>query len=203
MFKRRIPSTLAVVGTLLMTIVLFGCQETEETTTVPSGTTVVVALQSPLSTESVSDGQGFMAETTEPIVVDGNTVAPTGTVVRGTVTSVTKPGNVGGGAKMTLDFNEVVMSDGSNYEFDAAPITLAAQSDADADVERVAAGTVAGAIIGGIAEGGKGAAIGALIGAGAGGTWAVATKGDHIVLEPGQRFRIETTESTELPDAVN
>ncbi len=184
----------------LMTIALLsGCQGGMRNITVPSGTSVVVALQSSLSTENASEGQAILAETTEPIIVEGTTVAPSGTVVRGFVTSLTKPGNVKDGAELTLDFKEILMEGNETYEFDAAPITLKAKSDADSDIERLAAGTVAGAIIGGIAEGGEGAAVGALIGAGAGGTWAVVTKGDHIVLDPGQKFRIETTESTDLP----
>ncbi len=176
-----------------------GCQSELQTISVPAGTSVVVALQTSLSTENASEGQTFTAETTEPTVIEGKTVAPAGTIVRGKVSSVAKPGAIKGAAKMTLDFEQLSFADGATYEFDAAPITLAGQSDTEADVERLAAGTVAGAIIGGIAKGGKGAAVGALIGAGAGGTWAVATKGDHIVLEPGQRFRIETTDATEMP----
>lgn len=197
--KRIFSQYLAIVlGSFILFGLIAGCNDTAETISVPSETAVVVALQTPLNTESATEGQSFEAITTQPIEIDGKTVAPMGTTVRGYISNLQKPGG-NDGARITLDFDEIVTNEGEAHSFNAAPITLVGKSDSDSDVERVAAGTVAGAIIGGIAEGGKGAVVGGLIGAGAGGTWAVVTKGDHIVLNSGQKFRIETTESTELP----
>jgi len=197
---KSISSTFAV---FLSIVALVGCLGEQQMKTVPEGTSLVVMLESPLSTESNYEGDVFETQSKEPVIVDGQIVLPIATTIRGTLTNVKKPGNVDEAAVMTLKFEEVVSTDGETYDFNAAPITLVGQSDKDSDVERLAAGTVAGAIIGGIAEGGKGAVIGALIGAGAGGTWAVVTKGDHIVLDPGQQFRIQTTVSSELPVLKN
>ncbi len=198
---RDVSKDLLMIAGIVSLVSLAGCMAGEEvqTVAVPSGTSVEVSLQSSLSTETASTGQSFTAQTTEPIVIAGTTVAPSGTTVQGEVTKVTKPGNVDQGAEMALDFQHIVTKNGDTHQFIAAPITLKAASDTESDIERLAAGTVAGGIIGGIAKGGEGAAIGALVGAGAGGTWAVMTKGDHIVLEPGQKFLLETTEPTELP----
>jgi hypothetical protein len=197
--KKNFEQIKALGTVLLLFAVIAGCRDNGKTVTIPENTSVVVALNNRLSTQTATEGQSFRAETTEPIVINGNTVVPSGTAVRGYVNEVKKPGKVNGGAELTLEFRDIVTNSGETYGFDTAPITLTAKSDADADVERIAGSTIAGAIIGGIVKGGKGAAVGAVVGAGAGGTWAIATRGDQIVLEPGQKFRIQTTETTELP----
>jgi len=192
---KTIRNTFLVLSLL---VALMGCQS-QHVKTVPDGTSLVVSLEYPLSTEINQTGDVFESQSTEPVMVDGEVVIPAATTFRGTLLNVKKPGSVDDSAEMTLKFEEIVSPDGETYEFSAAPITLVGNSDKDADIERLAGTTVAGAVIGGIAEGGKGAVIGAIVGAGAGGTWAVATKGEHIVLKPGQQFRIETISSTEIP----
>ena len=199
MSHHTMRSRLLFLGATLLPVLAAGCRTEEKTVAVPAGTSVVVALETPLSTETASEGQAFTAVTTEPIMVDGKTVAISGTAVRGYVTDIAEPGQIKGSAQMTLNFEELVTVEGEAYPFVAEPITLTAKSDTQSDVERVAGTTAAGAIIGGIAEGGKGAIIGGLIGAGAGGAWAVVTKGDQIVLGEGQQFRIEIAEPAELP----
>jgi hypothetical protein len=186
---------------LLVPLLVAACGMGQSTVSIPAGTEMVVTLQTPLSTATSTEGQHFAAEVAKPIVVDGKTVVESGATVHGLVSDMKKPGNIGGGAEMTLVFEDIKTTDGENHRLSAEPITLTAKSDAHADVERVAAGTVAGAIVGGIAGGGKGAVVGGLIGAGAGGTWAVATKGDQIVLDVGQQFLVQLTEPTELPAA--
>jgi hypothetical protein len=160
---------------------------------------MLVELQTPLSTATTESGTEFSATMVDPIMVEGKTIAATGTVVHGTISDVVKPGRVDGQASMTLEFKEIVASDGDTYRFDSEPIKLVAKSDAESDAQRVAGTTVAGAIIGGIANGGKGAVVGGLIGVGAGATWAVVTKGDQIELGPGQQFRVAFSDATELP----
>ena len=70
------------------------------------------------------------------------------------------------------------------------PLILEADSGTGTDVERIAAGTVIGGLVGGIAGGGKGAAIGAGAGAGAGVVVMLATQGDELVLEAGQKLHL-------------
>jgi len=188
---------------LALALIGFKSEKEEQQTVIPDGTSVMVALNTPLSTASNYEGDTFEAQTMEPIMVDDEVIVPAGTIVQGTLTTVKRPGSIGGEAALTLKFDRVVDTDGDIHPFNTAAITLSGKSDSDADIERVAGTTVAGAIIGGIAKGGKGAAIGALIGAGAGGTWAVATKGGNIVVEPGQRFRIETITPVEMPLLAN
>lgn len=186
---------------LLLLSLIASCQGSNgrKMTNIPEGTTVKVFLEQPVSTESNTSGDTFMAKTLEPIQVDGETVIPAGTPVKGELQDVQKPGHVKGRAQMTLDFNAIQTPEGKDYSISTQPITLKAASGTEGDIEKITAGALAGAIIGGLTKGSKGAAIGAIVGAGAGGVIVVATTGDNIELDKGQKFMIELTQSAELP----
>jgi hypothetical protein len=190
-----------ILGAFLL-IGVASCQGSggPEMVNVPEGTTVKVVLEQPLSTGSSNSGDSFTAKALEPIQVDGNTIIPAGTIVNGTLQDVEQPGRVKGRAQMTLNFDAIQILDGNDYPITTQPITLKAESGTEGDIEKIAAGALAGAIIGGLAKGGKGAAVGAIVGAGAGGVIVVATKGDNIQLEKGQKFLIQLTQSAELPN---
>lgn len=54
-------------------------------TSIPAGTTIVIRLQSPLSSVKAQLGDQFQAVLEEPIVVQGQTLAPSGTGITGRV----------------------------------------------------------------------------------------------------------------------
>jgi hypothetical protein len=170
-----------------------------ETLTIPAGTSLVVTLDTGLSSDTNHTGDSFVATTTEPLVVNGKTLAPTGTKIRGRVTDVQASGRVKGRARMTLAYAEIIDSAGQSHAFTAQPLTVQAASETHSDVEKIAAGTVLGAVIGGVTGGGKGAAIGAGAGAGAGTVLMLATKGDDVELPPGQRLAVHMTSATSIP----
>lgn len=170
-----------------------------ETIVIPDGTNVVASLDSRLSTETNHTGDPFRLTTTEPILVGGKTAVPTGTTIHGVLRDVQASGRTSGRARMTLAYETIVDSEGKTHTLSAAPLTLQAASATQGDVEKIAAGGVLGAIIGGIAGGGKGAAIGAGAGAGAGTILMLATKGDEVELEAGQKVNVQMTSSTSIP----
>jgi hypothetical protein len=160
---------------------------------------LTVSLDNTLNTQSNETGDEFQAELVDPIVIGGDTAVPAGATVHGQLTEVQQPGNVEGRARMTLDFISVEGPGGQTYPVQAAPVTVEADAGTREDLEKIAAGAVLGGIIGGLTEGGKGAAIGAAIGAGAGGVVVVATKGDQLTLEPGQKIVMRITENSQVP----
>jgi hypothetical protein len=166
-----------------------------ETFTIPDGTNVVASLNSRLSTETNHAGDSFGATTTEPVVIGGRTVVPAGALIHGVLRDVQASGRIKGRARMTLAYESLVDSQGKTHPITAQPLTLQAASATHGDVEKIAAGGILGAIIGGIAKGGKGAAIGAGAGAGAGTILMLATKGDEVELEAGQRLNVQMTSS--------
>jgi len=165
---------------------------------IPDGTSVVASLDTRLSTETNHTGDPFGATTTESVIVGGKTVLPAGTRIHGVLRDVQASGRIKGRARMTLAYLGVVDPEGKTHAISATPLTLQAASDTHGDVEKIAAGGVLGAIIGGIAGGGKGAAIGAGAGAGAGTVLMLATKGDEVELEAGQRLIVQMTSSTSI-----
>ena len=166
-----------------------------ETLVIPDGTSIVASLDTQLSTETNHTGDAFRATTTEPVIVGGRTVVPTGAQINGVLRDVEASGRIEGRARMTLAYETIVDSQGKTQTISALPLTLQAASATRGDVEKIAAGGVLGGIIGGIAGGGKGAAIGAGAGAGAGAIIMLATKGDDLELNPGQKLAVHMTGS--------
>ena len=218
MLKRtdRGGAALAITAIVLITVVIAaGCKDSaneagstqtreaskprSETLVIPAGTHIVASLETRLSTETNHTGDPFVATTTEPVVINEKTVAPSGTKIRGSLRDVQASGRVKGRARMTLAYDEIVDSAGTAHTISAQPLTLQAASDTHGDVEKIAAGGILGAVIGGIAGGGKGAAIGAGAGAGAGTVLMLVTEGDEVELNPGQKLAVHMTAATSIP----
>ena len=168
------------------------------TMVIPDGTSVVASLETRLTTDTNRTGDQFVATTTEPILAGGKTVFPAGTQIQGVLRDVQASGRTSGRARMTLAYERIVDSAGKNHPISAVPLTLQAASATRGDVEKIAAGGILGGIIGAVAGGTKGAAIGAGAGAGAGTIIMLATKGDEVELEPGQRLNVTMTSATSI-----
>jgi len=205
---RRLPVIISII-LLIAAALAAGCKTENgtsasaarvrhETLVIPAGTSVVTSLETRLTTDTNHTGDVFLATTIDPIVVDGKTVVPAGARVHGVLRNVQASGRVKGRAQMTLAFEQIEDSAGKAYDISAQPLTLQAASETSNDVGKIAAGGVLGAIIGGIAGGGKGAVIGAGAGATAGTVLVLATKGDEVELEQGQKLNVHMTSSTSI-----
>jgi hypothetical protein len=178
-------------------------KQDRETLVIPTGTTVVASLDTSLSTDLNHSGDAFTATVNQPVVVDGRTLMPSGSQIHGVLQDVEDSGRIKGRARMTLLYQSIVDPDGQQYGISAVPLTLQAASETNSDIEKIAAGAVLGAIVGGIADGSKGAAIGAGAGAGAGTIYMLATKGDDLELNPGQRLAMHMTKSMSVQVPVS
>jgi hypothetical protein len=123
------------------------------------------------------------AELAEPVVIEGDTVLPAGSAIKGVVTSAVPTGKVKGRASLELHFRSI-SADGVTYPIDARFARLAPSEKSD-DVKKIAIPAVGGAIIGAIIGGKKGAAIGATAGGGAGTAAVLMDAGDPVVLGDG------------------
>ena len=168
------------------------------TVVVPEGTSVVATLDERITTETARTGSAFSATTIEPIVVNDRTVFPSSSRVNGVLRDVEASGRASGRARMTLAYQEIVDATGKAHAISTQPLMLEADSGTGTDVERIAAGTVLGALVGGIAGGGKGAVIGAEAGAGAGVIVMLATQGDDLVLDTGQKLYVNMISPTSV-----
>jgi hypothetical protein len=164
---------------------------------------MLVELQSRLSTDVSQKGDRFEARVLEPQEFAGATVA-------GRLRDVQRAGKGKGRALLQLDFDQIRMPNGDWQDFSAQVTEVIAtggdtvgevdpeggvrgKSTTKDDVAKVGAAAGVGAIIGAIAGGGKGAAIGAVIGGSAGGAGVMTQRGKDIRLEPGQQLRIRAT----------
>ena len=81
-----------------------------EEVTVPAGTAVSIRLQNAISSASNRPGDEFAAVLDEPIVVDGNTVAPRGAAVRGRVLAARSSGRLHNSGYLRLALVSVAMN---------------------------------------------------------------------------------------------
>lgn len=175
---------------------------------IPSNATMLIELDSNLSTDASQRGDRFQARVVQPGELQG-------AIVDGRVTLVKRPGKVKGVAELQLSFERIRMPDGRQSNFAAEVVEVVdmggsyggevdpeggvrGKDSTKDDVSRVGAATGIGAVIGLIFGGGKGAAIGAAVG-GAAGTGSVLTKrGKDIRLDRGQQLRIRTATETRI-----
>jgi hypothetical protein len=160
-----------------------------------AGDAMTVVLQQALSTEATPVGAKFDAVTEGPILEDGVVAIPAGSTIRGSVAAAERASALGGKARMQLRFESLSTPDGRQLAITAQPLTLEGKSTARGDVEKVVGGAVGGGMLGGILGGKEGAAKGAAAGTVAGGIWAVATRGNDIVLPTGTKMIVTLTGS--------
>ena len=153
-------------------------------TEIPVGTEFDVRLQTRLNSGTARVEDRFDATTIVPYERNGRTLVPAGSVLRGTVSSVTPATRgVNRRGELTLVFDRFTI-DGRTY---TARGTVMQALQGEADTGRVAAGAGVGAIIGGILGGVRGALTGILIG---GGGTVAATEGNEVDLAPGTVLRV-------------
>jgi len=152
-------------------------------------------------------GDRFQSTVVTPVYVGGVEVVPAGSIIEGRVTSVAPARTRGREGQLGLQFDSLVLPDGTKHQLDGALTELqdtrAGKVDAENEVSGkssekrnigyIGGGTVGGAVLGGVIGGGKGAGIGAAIGAGAGVAGVMLTKGNEAELRSGTEVGMITT----------
>ena len=151
--------------------------------TLPAGTALRLDLKSAVASDTSKVEDTVRATLRQPVVVDGQTVLPTGTEFVGTVTDVARSGRVKGRARVAYRFSSR-RHDSERYDITTATIAHEAESTKKKDAAKIGIGAGAGAAIGAILGGGSGAAKGAAIGGGAGTGAVLATRGDEVRRAP-------------------
>ncbi len=170
------------------------------TITLPAGTKVPLALNSPISTKSARPGDPVYAHTTFPVVLNDRVAIPAGTYVQGVISSVKRASRVKGRAEVLMHFTSLVFPNGYTVTLpgsvDNVPGaehthtkgeegTIQHDSEKGKDAKTAAGTAATGAGIGAITAGGKGAGIGAGVGGAAGLAIAMLTRGSDVRLETG------------------
>jgi outer membrane lipoprotein SlyB len=150
---------------------------------IPAGTQITIRLNDGLDTERNQIGDQFHATTTAPIVINDETVIPSGADVVGRVVDLKSAGRFAGNSELELELSSLSVN-GLTYNIQTSQWSRQGKGEGKNTAVKAGGGAAIGAIIGGIAGGGKGAAIGSVAGAGAGTGVAATKKGEQIKLAP-------------------
>jgi hypothetical protein len=170
----------ALLITLACMMVLATMAVAQTNVTVPTGTALMVQLQTTLATFSNKVGDPFQGRVTQPVVLNGQTMIPVGATVEGRVTKVTEPRRISGKPTIGILPEAVVFPTGERYFLDATLVDTNIGGGTDVNEEgqfkgsgherrdqlEVGGGAAGGMLIGGLIGGGPGVVIGGAVGAG-------------------------------------
>jgi hypothetical protein len=154
---------------------------------IPVGSEFDVRIQSTLSSATAHVEDRVDATTMVDFKDErGRVLVPAGSIMRGTVTSVTKATRTERTGKLTVAFDRLTI--GSRSYPVRAIVTQAIESEGiKGEAGKIGIGAGAGAILGAILGGAKGALAGILIG---GGGTIIATEGKDVELAAGSILRV-------------
>jgi hypothetical protein len=147
--------------------------------TIPAGTHIVVRTIDSVDSTKNQVGDRFQSSLEEPLMVDGNLVAPKGTEVYGRLAASKESGTFAGRSELRLELTGIAVN-GRTVPLVTGEYELTGKSRGASTAKRTVGGAALGSLIGAIAGGGKGAAIGAGAGAGVGAGSEIITKGDQV-----------------------
>jgi hypothetical protein len=154
--------------------------------TLAVGQELDVRLQTALSSETSTVEQRFEATTAVDLMQDGRVLVPAGSIVRGVVSDVKRPGRIDRVGSLTLSFDQMVVR-GRTVPIRGMATQVFESGGVREEVGTAGAGAGVGGVIGGLLGGVKGAILGAVIGAGGA---IAATEGKDIHLPAGSIIRI-------------
>jgi hypothetical protein len=173
--------------------------------TVPAGTKVLLAVESPINTKTAKASDGIYLISTFPVIIGPHVLIPAGVYVQGIVDQVERPGRVKGRAKLLMHFTTMIFpngqvvaipggvnnlpgSDGAKVKNSEGEIEQPGNKGKDAaTIAKGAAmgagvGSIGGAVGGhplaGVGYGGAAGAVGGLV-------YTLFTRGDDITIAQG------------------
>jgi hypothetical protein len=169
--------------------------------TVPSGTVMRVEFLERLSSQTSEPGDIFRARVSSDVTADGGQVViPAGSEVVGVVGEAVPLRKVGGQAKLTLKFTDLVLPSGSTVPIRASFVGEG-RNESGKDAATIGGAAAGGAILGRVLGKGnrsKGAVIGAIIGAAAGTAIASRTAGEEVTIDRGTAVDLKLDDDVEV-----
>jgi hypothetical protein len=169
--------------------------------TVPSGTVMRVEFLESLSSQTSEPGDIFRARIASDVTADGGRVViPAGSEVVGVVGEAVPLRKVGGQAKLTLKFTDLVLPSGSTVPIHASFVGEG-RSETRKDAATIGGAAAGGAILGRVLSKGnrsRGAVIGAIIGAAAGTAIASRTPGEEVTIDRGTSVDLKLDDDVEV-----
>jgi hypothetical protein len=184
---------------------------------VPSGTKLPIIMDSAIDSDTSQEGDEFAARTSEDLTIDGATVVPAGSVIKGRIARINAPRHLNRTGSIGLKFDTITTPDNHQIALQATLVARGGVVHARRGVKDIAMetgmvtapmvlGAGIGAIAGGMNSGGSssiGLGSGLLIGVGVGAAIGVivlcAKKGKKVDMRPGDELKIELAEDLRMP----
>lgn len=163
----------------------------------PAGTPITIRLQSTVSSASSHAGDRFDGVLDEPIVVDTQTLVPSGAAVVGKVLAAKSSGRLHDPGYIRISLVSMDVQ-GKPVAVQTSSIFAKGASHKNRNLAMIGGGTAAGALIGGLAGGGKGALIGTAVGAAGGTGTAYATGKKEVAFGAERRLTFRLAQEVEL-----
>src|SRR5437588_1314174 len=164
-----------------------GASLVPEQVVIPSGTVITVRLQNAVSSATSTPGDQFEATLDQPIMVNGQTIAPEGAHVTGRVVAARRSGRLMHSGYLRIALSSLTL-DGKSIPVQSSSVMVAGMSHKKRNLDCIGGGAGGGALIGAIATGGTGALSGSAIGAAGGTTTAYATGKKDVGFGPERRL---------------
>lgn len=185
---------------------------------VPTGTKIPIIMDTAVDSDTSQEADEFSARTAEDLMIDGSTVVPAGSIIKGRIAQLNSPRHLNRSGSVALKFDTITTPD--NKQIPIVCNLVARRGvvharrglkDIAIDTGAVALPTLAGLGIGALAGGsnsddgssGMGRAGAAMIGAGVGLAVGVAIllskKGKKVDVRPGDELKIELAEDLRMP----
>lgn len=188
---------------------------------VPTGTKIPIVMDTAVDSETSQEGDEFSARTSEDLTIDGNTVVPAGSIIKGRIATLNAARALNRSGSVALKFDNITTPDNRQIPLVATIVARGGVVHARRGLKDIAidAGTVALPVVAGLAIGalagkssnnsngssssgmGKGGAavLGAGIGLAVGVAVLLAKKGKKIEVRPGDELKIELAEELRMP----
>jgi hypothetical protein len=134
---------------------------------VPARTVLAIRINQHIQVKRAHAGDRFDGTIVRPVVVDGATVIPEGSLARGEVVEAHRRGHFKGRSVLELTLIGLDVN-GRHYRLDTGTLVRTKKGKGKRTAAFIGGGTGVGMLIGGVATGGVGLLIGGLSGAGAG-----------------------------------
>jgi VWFA-related protein len=175
--------------------------------TVGAGELLTLELQESLHTSHSQSGDHVHFTTLREVVVNSKLVVPMGSSVRATLTQVKKPGRRSRPGQIALEFNEIILPDGTTLPFEASVVragfTKVTSGRKGTKVKGEGGARKGDMITVAVGAGhGKGAAYGSAIGAGVGLLEILMRKGPHLDLPRGMLFEVSLDTELAVPETA-
>jgi hypothetical protein len=206
--RRLALSSAAVVSAALLTAPLVGRPEAVHAeaapvtaraarfVTIPAGTTLRLRVDRAFGSDISRIEDPVGATLVRPVVVDGQTVLPAGSVASGYVADAARPGKVKGRGRVAVRFTRITPAgDNDRYPVRTRSWVAVAPATKKKDALTIGLPAAGGAAIGALLDGKKGAGIGALAGGGAGTAVVLTTRGKDVRVNRGATLAVRLSES--------